>query len=163
MVISEPIQCLQVPDKIFCSSTPKKSVSQFDMISNNVCNSKIILKLRSIHRNYGSKFETFEHKWEIGIYCVLENHVLWAWSEFFGLPAIASSGEAGGLCLEIQPGSVGPPWRDYVGKRFCYCFYLEIEAPRLHSHKIRSGPGSIGELSKIPLSAGEYWNESRRL
>jgi len=67
-MISESIQSLQALYKIFCSSIQKKVVPQLDMISSNVCNNKIILKLRSIHRNFGFRFETFESKWEIGIY-----------------------------------------------------------------------------------------------
>ncbi len=67
-MISESIQSLQALYKIFCSSIQKKGVPQLDMISTNVCNNKIILKLRSIHRNFRSKFETFESKWKIGIY-----------------------------------------------------------------------------------------------
>jgi len=61
-MIRESIQCLQVPDKIFCSSIQKKGVPQLDMISTNICNNKIILRLRSIHRNFRFKFETFEFK-----------------------------------------------------------------------------------------------------
>jgi len=38
------------------------------MISTNICNNKIILKLRSIQGNFRFKFETFEFKREIGIY-----------------------------------------------------------------------------------------------
>jgi hypothetical protein len=67
-MIREPIRCLQVPDKIFCSSIKKKGIPQLDMVSTNICNNKIILKLRSIQRNFRSKFETFESKWDIGIY-----------------------------------------------------------------------------------------------
>ena len=66
-MISESIQSLQALYKIFCSSIQKKGVSQPVLFYSNVCN-KIILKLRSIHRNFGFKFETFESKWEIGIY-----------------------------------------------------------------------------------------------
>jgi len=61
-MIRESIQCLQVPDKIFCSSIQKKGVPQLDMISTNICNNKIILRLRSIQRNFRFKFETFESK-----------------------------------------------------------------------------------------------------
>jgi len=43
-----------------------------------------------------------------------------AWSEIFGLPAIASSGEAGGLCLEIQSGSIGMKTEDYHVSLFCF-------------------------------------------
>jgi len=39
-MIRESIQCLQVPDKIFCSSIQKKGVPQLDMISTNICNNK---------------------------------------------------------------------------------------------------------------------------
>jgi len=61
-MIRESIQCLQVPDKIFYSSIQKNGVSRFDMIYSNICNNKIMLRLRSIQRNFRFKFETFESK-----------------------------------------------------------------------------------------------------
>jgi len=61
LIISGTIQCLQVPDTNPRSSIRKRMFpSQFDMISPNVWNTKIIVKLRSLQRHFSFKFEGLE-------------------------------------------------------------------------------------------------------